>query len=107
MSWTIQKPPNPIIIDDSGNQVSGTSVVWVYKNNTVITNTSVISQPSADTWLAPSGTEFSSETQNQQMQSANWDNSLITLTWDGQNFTDTYSSNQYDEITMVFETNWS
>ena len=71
MSWTIQKPPNPIIIDDSGNQVSGTSVVWVDKNNTVITNTSVISQPSADTWLAPSGTEFSSETQNQQMQSAN------------------------------------
>lgn len=108
MSWTIQQPPNPIVVNDAGNQVPSTTVVWVDKNNTTITAGTPIAEAIAESsWVSPTGVTFTSDTQVQPMTAANWNNPLITLTWNGDNYNaDVYSSIQYDSIGVVFETSW-
>ena len=107
MSWTIQSPPNPIVLNDDGNQVSGTSIAWKDKNNSVITSESVIAQPEAETWVSSQGVELIEGAEVVTMVSYLWNNDTVALTWDGQNYSDSFSSDKYNDIGVVFETSWS
>ena len=106
MSWTIQQPPNPIVVNDAGVQVSNDAIVWKDKNNATIVAETPIAEVSDSTWVNSLGVELIEGEEVVQMTPFLWNNGTETLTWDGQNYTENFSSNRYNDIGVVFETSW-